>query len=345
MLKRFCRIISACLILLLLTLTSCSADDEQPAIEAEVGSIVLRVGDKKISLGKTLVILLGQKDVIEESYSSKLWNVSYEGAQLGEHLKSRLKTNVALIFVGAGLAESEKISLSSDEKTLVSSATDYFYSKLSDSDKKELNVSRADIYDIISSYRLSVTGYDRLTNEAETEISKDDARVIKLNRISVYKSGMSGADLSLKKAAINEAYKALLSGADFNETASKYDEGGSTEFYSSRGQLSETEEKIAFSLSQGQISEPFETEDSFVIFRCVDSYDEAKSEAARRELLLRRKNDYYIESVKKYLEENPLIWNEDLWNGIDITSISYKTDISFFKVYDMFFPEAKDGGN
>ncbi len=328
-----------------LILCSCSSGGEDQVPRAEVNATLLRIGDNKIALKKALILVLGQKDMIESTYGSDIWNVSLSEKNLDELVKEKIKIRIGMIYTGSLLAGSRGIRLDHDEEILSASAADYLFAKLSAADREELKLSADELYDIYYSYRLAVCGYKTLLDEAEIEVSRDEARIIRLARIKVSTMGLSGADLSLKKARLSEAAQKIADGADFGAVASEYDENGKTEMYAARGELPSKEEEIAFSLNEGEVSSVFESDDSLVIIKCLDSYDEVRSDAARERITSEKQSAYYIEALEDFLKKNPLIWNDAVWNSLDLSAISYKTDSNFFEVYDMFFPETADGGD
>lgn len=325
-------------LILIFVVTFSACGNAEKVIDADTNTTVLTIGNKDISLGKALVFVLGQKNYIDNQYEPGIWNVKVGDNTFGEHLQHKIKSRIALAFAGAEMSKKNGIELNSDEQTLVQSASNYFSSNLTSSEKSMLNLSDEDIQDIFSSYRLAIKGYNDIINSVNIEVSQDEARVIKLLQIKISKADLDETAISEKQSKAREAYNKLLEGTDFYTVALTYNEADDIDLTVCRTDLSDDEEKVAFGLNSDEYSDIFETEDSIIIYKCVNSFDETLSDSKREELLRLKKSDKYLESLNAYLNDHPVVWNEEAWNLIDISSISYETKVGFYDVYEMFFP-------
>ena len=320
-----------------LLLSGCSlfGGDEETI---DTSSVLLSIGDEKITVNQAIIFLEGQKSLIDDNYGSDIWDVELAGASFGNYLQGKLKSRIALVFAGALLAKSKGYELSSNDMQLVSSASDYYFNKLSSQAKSSLKISQSDIYNLFYSYRLSYIGYENLLESEELEVSEDEARVARFYRIALTISGLDASAIVDKKATLNEALEKAQAGEDFYTLASSYSEITPIEYVVSRDDVDGREEELLFNMVTDEISSVFENEEQIAIFKCVNSYDESLSAVRREELISEKKSGFYTGLLSDYIEQNPLYWNDDLWESLDINNISYNLGIGFYDVYDMFFP-------
>lgn len=321
-------------IILSLSLCSCSSGSITDSKET-----ILSIGNKDISLGTALVLILGYRDNINNTLDSSVWDAPMGDSSFGSFYQDEVKCQIALVFAGCGLAEKKGTKLSSDDEKLVQSAANYYSTNLSSEDKSLLNIDDEIIYNIFYSYRMAIKCYKDIVSNVNSEVSKDESRVINLMQIIISKVDLSEAEVSAKKSKIDEAYTKAAAGEDFSSLVSKYNEASESNLVVTRSDLSELEEKAAFDLNEGEISNVIETDDAFVIYKCTNPYNESLSISNRQSMIKDKKDKEYLISLNDYLSSNPLDWNDELWDKININELNYKISLSFFDVYKMFFPE------
>lgn len=159
--------------------------------------------------------------------------------------------------------------------------------------------------------------------------------------------GLSEEKATLKKAQIDSIYNVVKSGADFSDVAKRESEdpgsarnGGMLPWFST-GEMIKEFEQTAFSLANGEISEPFATSYGYHIIHKIDSKAVPTLEEARQDILniisgderstlperrklaeLKKEHKTHIiessmEEIKKMLAEN---------NGYDSTFIRQHTN-------------------
>ena len=106
------KIIPIFIIIVLLFSSACGGSDEK-FIDADTDEIILTIGDEKVSLGKALVFIVGEKNLLEDSFEdSGLWSINAFDKTVGQHLIDKMKSRIALVFTGALLADKKGSSLS-----------------------------------------------------------------------------------------------------------------------------------------------------------------------------------------------------------------------------------------
>ncbi|MBQ7248373.1 MAG: hypothetical protein IJS22_09830 [Lachnospiraceae bacterium] len=322
------------LCLIILTLTACGGEST-----ASPSRVLYSVGSVKVPLSEAMFFAAGQKDLLEDTYGAQIWSVDMGDMDFGSFLGDRIRTAIALTYAGEGLAASRGIALSVDDKTLVTSAADYYYTGLSKQFISSMNITPDDVRSAFTAYRLARKGHEQLIDDADIEVSRDEARVMTLAQIRINIRGLEGDALSEKRSRIEEAASRLAEGEDFLAVAAEYNEAPATQLTVSRDDLSSSEERVAFGLGYNEISPVSENAEWLFIFKCLNMSDDTLSAARRSQLLSSRQEEYYISELKTFLTGNPSVWNDELWDSLDISSIDIGAEYNFYSVYDMFFPE------
>ncbi len=114
---------------------------------------------------------------------------------------------------------------------------------------------------------------------------RDNPGEVHVRHILKLTRGLSPEEAALKKQSIDSVYAALKAGADFAETAGKESEdpgsarnGGDLPWFST-GRMVPQFEEVAFALSDGEISEPFESPFGWHIVERLDHRAPASFEA------------------------------------------------------------------
>ena len=292
------------ILILALALSGCGLSGET----ADTGAALLKVDTYSVSYTKALLLIIGQRNLVESTYGVSIWDAQIDDGDMSEYLLDTMKGRIGLCFAGACLARESGVSLTDDEQALVDSAAEYLYAKMSAALRSSLSVDVKMLTELYTDYRLACRGYEEILSGTDIEISRDEARVIVLGKALVLEDGT-------------------------------YDEAGQFVSNVKRGELDASQEEIAFALHTGQISEPFTEGGISYAFKCINSYEETLSAANREELTREAMQDCYVQALKSFVETHPVVWNDKLWESIDMNSLNYSESTDFYDVYEMFFGE------
>lgn len=298
-----------------------------------------------ISIGK--LILATQRNNYQEELGEEIWKVNVDGVSMEEKLKEVVKLKLAELKTISMLAKEKNILLSNSEKENISKAAEAYYGELTEEEKESLGITKEDIYTLYEYFRVSEKLYDLTVNSADVEISDEEARVIKVQYcfVKTYYIDENNNEIELdedgKAAAenrIHEAYTRLQSGTDFSVIAKEYSDDTIYEYEFGRGEMEKNFEDAAFQLENGGISEIITGEKGFYIIKCINSYDELKTEENKRQLLEEYKNKAFMDMYEPFLNKQTYEYNDKEYNSIDINSLILDNS-KLYEIYSQYVEE------
>ena len=322
------RVFNICTILLATTLLAgCKIGGKE--IVFELGSdndYVFSVGESKCSQKQARLFLCNYQNLYGNAYGVNLWDYDFEGDSLEEYVKSITLDELTKIVCMDIVSQEQEIALTEKEHKQVKKAAEEYYKSLSDDELSFMKVSQSDVVEIYENYALAEKLYKNLTEGVNTEVSDDDARVIRIQQICV--SDKKNAD------AVSEK---LAAGEEFETVAGEYSTCTTSQLTVSRGELPKELEEVAFELANDEISQAVKTTGGYYFIKCINKFEEDLTEANKVNILNQREKEQFNDVYEDFVGNAVFYLNEDVWNEIKIDkSLDIKTD-SFFEIYDKYF--------
>ena len=322
------RVFNICTILLATTLLAgCKIGGKE--IVFELGSdndYVFSVGESKCSQKQARLFLCNYQNLYGNAYGVNLWDYDFEGDSLEEYVKNITLDELTKIVCMDIVSQEQEIALTEKEHKQVKKAAEEYYKSLNDDELSYMKVSQSDVVEIYENYALAEKLYKNLTEGVNTEVSDDDARVIRIQQICV----------SDKKNAVAVSEK-LAAGDEFETVAGEYSTCTTSQLTVSRGELPEELEEVAFELANDEISQAVKTTGGYYFIKCINKFEEDLTEANKVNILNQREKEQFNDVYEDFVGNAVFYLNEDVWNEIKIDkSLDIKTD-SFFEIYDKYF--------
>ncbi|MDY3795726.1 MAG: peptidylprolyl isomerase [Agathobacter sp.] len=322
------RVFNLCTILLATTLLAgCKIGGKE--IVFELGSdndYVFSVGESKCSQKQARLFLCNYQNLYGNAYGVNLWDYDFEGDSLEEYVKGITLDELTKIVCMDIVSQEQEIALTEKEHKLVKKAAEEYYKSLSDDELSFMKVSQSDVVEIYENYALAEKLYKNLTEGVNTEVSDDDARVIRIQQICV--SDKKNADAVSEKLAAGEAFETV---------AGEYSTCTTSQLTVSRGELPKELEEVAFELANDEISQAVKTTGGYYFIKCINKFEEDLTEANKVNILNQREKEQFNDVYEDFVGNAVFYLNEDVWNEIKIDkSLDIKTD-SFFEIYDKYF--------
>ena len=322
------RVFNLCTILLATTLLAgCKIGGKE--IVFELGSdndYVFSVGESKCSQKQARLFLCNYQNLYGNAYGVNLWDYDFEGDSLEEYVKGITLDELTKIVCMDIVSQEQEIALTEKEHKLVKKAAEEYYKSLSDDELSFMKVSQSDVVEIYETYALAEKLYKNLTEGVNTEVSDDDARVIRIQQICV--SDKKNADAVSEKLAAGEAFETV---------AGEYSTCTTSQLTVSRGELPKELEEVAFELANDEISQAVKTTGGYYFIKCINKFEEDLTEANKVNILNQREKEQFNDVYEDFVGNAVFYLNEDVWNEIKIDkSLDIKTD-SFFEIYDKYF--------
>ena len=213
--KRWKGAVGLCLaaVLAMAVLTGCSRK-----AAATTGS---RTVDKEYTKGQMMVIAITERNRYQNIYTSELWSVKAD--ENGDTFEDKLMDQVEQFLIELAatnlMADEQGIELTSQEKDSLKSLAQEYYRNLSEQDRRFMDVSEDEVYDLYCQYYRADKLVAELTKNENLEVSDAEAKVIGIQQI----------ELDSRAEAENVLALAQAEKADFGAIAAKYSKDSRTD--------------------------------------------------------------------------------------------------------------------
>ena len=324
-------------LLLTCVITGCAAQKEE-STDAMLEDELIRIGDDSCTLAEAMIFVAAQKNIYQDSYGGDIWSVKLSEGTFETYIMNGLKTYLGKLFSAAQMARTEGYVLTEEESDRVAQAAAAYMAAMSEEEIASTHLSEEIVRDAYEQYVLARKLYDHVLADAGVEVSSDEARVIHLQKLLFSTEGLSDTERQKVRARADQAAAEIAEGKDFS-AAAQAEDGNITEIEVMRGDLDANAESAVFALATGEVSPVLETEEGYMICKCVNSYDEAASNANKAKLLAERRDQVFSDHLNAYLEEHQALFNDRAWEKLSISGYEGAASANFYTIYQQYFSE------
>ncbi len=294
------------------------------------------IEDSICSLSEGRLYLYNLQSRYQQIYGADIWQRSVSDMTLGDELKEMALSRLVRIKSMALLAEDRGVELDSEEEGQIRIATDRYYDGLSESQVAEIGLNREQIENCYRELFLADKVYRQIITETEPEISDDEARCVTVSQILL---GTDNAQQTGNEK--KEVYQKALSilarlnqGEDFEQLAAVNNEADKITVSFGKGEVEESLEEAAFALGEGEISRVVETEQGYVILKCIQSFDREQTDLRKEQIAARRKEEAFSRIYEDFSKGKVRRLYEDKWKKIPLSSRVADASGNFFSIYE-----------
>lgn len=264
---------------------------------------VIRGGDFSLTEGQMWLLLSGVRDGYEAALTSSIWDMQLDDVSFGEYVDDTVLDMAVRLMIVNMLAADKHIELSDSEIADSVKSADIFY----DEHEPELDyVSRDEVEALFEMMRLSDKVYNELGKNVDTDISMDEARVIRIQYI--YSKD------SMKK--LQDALTEYEGGAAFPSLAAKYSDSVEYTAEIGRGEMEKNFEDTAFNLDEGQISNVISCNNGFYLIFCVNDNVEDKIDSQKERIIQKRQKERFENFFNDFSKNVVLSFDKKAWDRI-----------------------------
>ncbi|MCI9081901.1 MAG: peptidyl-prolyl cis-trans isomerase [Lachnospiraceae bacterium] len=286
---------------------------------------VFRIREEICTLPQARVILTNYQNMYATMYGIDLWEREFQGNDLETYVKELTISRLAQIMAMDYLAQDREISLTREEKAKIKKAAEDYFSSLNDTEKEYMQVKQGDIEKLYTRYGLANKLYTFLTQGVNDEVSDEEARVMEAQQIFVS-----------DKNKAKEVQQQLKEGGDFLSVANLYNEASETEVSFGKYDVVQEVAREAFSLENDQVSGKIKTENGFYFIKCINHYNQEKTDANKSVILENRRKEAFDDVYQEFITNLPSEFNEKIWDKVRVEiNEEVKTD-NFFQVYEKY---------
>ena len=332
--KQMRKRITALLLILVLVLTGCSGaqEEEKPAEIPFEADTVLIVGDKVVNLAKWYLYALPQYEETDRLYGSSIWDyvVDARGTTMKNAVKGDIRSQIVYTEIVCSKAEELGIALTEEDNMDINLMTADYMDKLTPAMKAKYGVTEEDVRAIYADNKLALKVYEYLTLNVDTTTTEKQVRNMVLEYIPIlkYYEGDDGEPVMYDESELKERSTLALdyldrvkADPDVTELSQVTDETFvpitvTADYTTLVEKLSEKIADIAFSMKKGEIEGLFDSPDAYFILDCVESENEAATNAARIRIIEERQREYFAQKYEKWSDETVVRVNNEVWDTL-----------------------------
>lgn len=325
------QLLALLLVMAILGSTGCSSTGQKTDIRIVTplsDSELFKISDEICTVPQAMILISAQKKVIEDVYGEEIWSVESDGSTFEENIRGSLKDFLARMTCMKLMANANQITLSGEEKKQIQNCTETYLSQLTPEEKKVLGITEEDVQEVFTSYYYYNKLMEVFTSDMETEISDNDARIVRVECIYVKKTEKDPTK------RLNAILKKAKKAEDFAAVAESYDEGGQITMNVSRNQFPAEIEEAIFSLTDDQISGILESDNGYYIIHCLEDYDREATSKHKKELVKELKEEHFTQEYDGFVAELTAQFNENAWKKITLSDTVSLAQANFFEIYN-----------
>ena len=162
-----------------LTFTGCGGKKKSKEEKGTVssGTVVMMVGDDQVRYSEVMAYCYFLKCQYEESFGKELWSYKLDDNEtIGDQAKQEIVNMITQLKVISGVAQQQDISLSADEQDEALRQAESLVQNAKAADKKEYSLSVQKISEIYQENLLAEKMFYVATDDADTNVTDDEAR-------------------------------------------------------------------------------------------------------------------------------------------------------------------------
>lgn len=335
--------------LLVGTAAGCSMSDRKIVLTTGFSdNEIFRIEDSVCSLQEAMLYLVNTQVGYENTFGSEIWEAQTDNGTVEERLKESVLAKLAQIKAMNLLAKENGIELEPSEIAKAEATAAEYFSGLTPSDIEAMKgITEEEIVNVVKERAVADKLYEYIIRDINPEISDDEARTITVEQIllKTYTLDAAGEKIPMTDGRKLEVYhkaQEILSSLEeedssFEELMANYNEAEEGVVSFGKGVVESIYEETAFNLGTEEVSDVIETEEGYVIIKCISTFNREETEANKVKIVAKRKREVFGEQYDAFVATLTKELNESLWESVEIVSDKNVTTSDFFDIYNKYF--------
>ena len=304
MLKR--RIFS--LILILCFLTGCSNVKITTGLSRNEFA---KIAGQKVPMAFANILLSESKNSYENMFNDQVWSKELNGTTVEKQAKDEVKDTIFGIVCARNMAVELGINITADDKKRIEDAAKEYMEFY---DGQDCDFEVGDVKEFYEWLLMAERGFYAITDEVDTRVSTDEARLIQVQYIYFEKNKEAKEEAEYIKTLLDE-------GKEFVSMAMEYSDDENYTLELSRGEYIREFEDVAFNLESGEMSDIVETDFGYFIIKCTNYNMEADYDKQAEKVVFARRKQIFADSYLTYANEQDGEYNDRFWEKNPIKNI------------------------
>lgn len=309
-------------------LTGCKSPAKKVKLEkgeVKEQSIVLTVGDIGVEYREIRNYCYLLKRQYEGNFGADIWGYALgDSDSIGNQAKEEVLNMVTQLKVIKEEAQNAKITLTNDEKDEALQKAEEVMADTTAEERREYFLSVQNLSELYEENLLANKMFYVATDEADTQVSDETAKQIKIQFLQVMTKGTNkdGLELNMDETAKKTAAKkarALLKQAggeeDFLSFAQSNTDNQVTELTLGTDDKTIAPQAVAaaFSLTKKEMSPVIEGDDGYYIIYCVDDNDQDATYAKKEQIIRERQTKMFKKKYAEWLGSSEVRISNSFW--------------------------------
>lgn len=287
---------------------------------------VFSVNTQRCSISEGRLYLANYLKLYGSAYDIDLKDFDFGELSVEEYAREVTLEELSRLYCMEQIAAQQDITLDEKELQLAEKAAGEYLGSLTAEEKQWMGVDEQMMAEYYGRYAIANKLYTSLADSARTEISEDDARILKA-QVMLVKDSSKAAEVADK----------LKSGTDFMKLAADYNTLEKTEYTVSREMFGKEVNRVLFALDDNQVSEPVNTSDGTYFFRVTSKYVQDLTAANKSRMQKEIEVEAFNKLYRAFVEESIFSLNTTEWKKVRTEEgLKLKTG-DFFLIYDKYF--------
>lgn len=257
----------------------------------------------------------------ENMWESDLYG---NGNTMTQDVKDEIEEELQTLYLLQAHMDEYDISVSEEEEAAILKAADDFIAANSKEAVKQIGAENKDnVTELLRLRTIQNKMHNRIIEDADTEVTDEEAAQRSFSYVSVSTSGATDADgnqveyTEEEKADLKSAAQEVAEAEDFDAAAEAAGYTVSTASYGSAEDENATMDtavlEAADALKEGEISDVIETDSAYYVVRLDSEHDEEATASKKEELISQKQEDYYNDILDGWKEASKWTLNESEW--------------------------------
>ncbi|MCI8489946.1 MAG: peptidyl-prolyl cis-trans isomerase [Lachnospiraceae bacterium] len=257
----------------------------------------------------------------ENMWESDLYG---NGNTMTQDVKDEIEEELQTLYLLQAHMDEYDISVSEEEEAAILKAADDFIAANSKEAVKQIGAENKDnVTELLRLRTIQNKMHNRIIEDADTEVTDEEAAQRSFSYVSVSTSGTTDADgnqveyTEEEKADLKSAAQEVAKAEDFDAAAEAAGYTVSTASYGSAEDENATMDtavlEAADALKEGEVSDVIETDSAYYVVRLDSEHDEEATASKKEELISQKQEDYYNDILDGWKEASKWTLNESEW--------------------------------
>lgn len=326
------------------SLTGCGQQTKIVFTTGLSGNQIFKIGSSVCTRPEIMIYLTTFYNEYTKAYGEEMWHYDLGGVSLEDHVKEVVLSKMAEIKIMNLMAEEREIALNAEEEQKAQTAAKAYYGKLTETLKKEENITQETAKKVYLEYALANKVFSTITESADMEISDDEARTVTVQEIYFknwkMKNGEKTALSEKETMEVVENARAVLNrvkaGEDFEALAMSHSEDKQIVKSYARGDVDKSFEEVLFSMDEGEVSNVIETEDGYYIVKCISTMDYEATQENKLVLVKQRQRKTFSDAYTEIAVNTHSQFRDRYWEKLTLNEKVHSTEANFFEIYDEY---------